>query len=202
MTEWSEMTWTAIGLIAAAAVLSLIFAFMGLGGDLVRIVHQDNADAQAMQEIRTFLPYDNTKVSGAEVLTAMIEMSDKDVPVIVCMSNLPTDKRCIIIHKSSISEDTVKANMLSLFAETGSAVGTAKDLVTSSNPVYITNRTYTTSGLINFLDEKVKAGDSTIDSDTFTSQTYVSTVVETKGGFPSAILFRLASNDAGGVVCG
>lgn len=83
--EWSDMIWIGISLIVGAVLLTIIFAFNGIGHDLMNNVYQEEANAKAMQAIRTTMPYDNADLKGSEVLAALMDMADNGVYVYVNM---------------------------------------------------------------------------------------------------------------------
>lgn len=179
MTEWSELTWTGLGLIAAAVVLSLMFIFTGIGKDMNAIVYQDQADAAALQEIRAFLPYDNTTVSGAEAMSAMLELSDKDVPTILCVSDSVT----LAMYKSKYESSEALAHMSKVISDTTSLPNTTKSTLSSKLPTATlrTNRSFTPSTMVNWLNSKCT---------NFSSQSFKSSLVYSSGGFVEAVVFR------------
>lgn len=88
MSEWTELTWTAISLIIATIILGIIFNFVGLGKDLQTQMYEDQATVAKLQELRTIAPYDGTTLSGSEVMSAMLELTGEGIPTVCLIRNV------------------------------------------------------------------------------------------------------------------
>lgn len=183
MTEWSELAWTGLGLIAAAVVLSLMFIFTGIGKDMNAIVYQDQADAAALREIRAFLPYDNTTVNGAEAMSAMLELSDKDVPTLLCVSDSVT----LSMYKSTYEKDVAKTHIEEVIKNTDSlSTSTKNSINTALNTAeFKSSRAFTPSTMVNWLNSKCAD---------FSTKSFQSTLVYSDGGFVEAVVFRAVTS--------
>ena len=75
--ELSNLIWVGVSLLIGAALIAMLFAFNNMGHDLMSNVYQEEADAAALQQARQFMPYEGTELSGAEVLSAALELADR-----------------------------------------------------------------------------------------------------------------------------
>lgn len=114
--EWTELVWTSISLIALSIVLVIAFNFMQLGKTLTNEIYQDQAVVEQRQEIRNFLPYDETVLSGSEAFSAALDISSKGYFALVACENavaLPgamTMKTFAVIYHPSCNLSDETAN--------------------------------------------------------------------------------------------
>ena len=155
--EWGDMIWIGISMIIGAVLLSMLFFFNGIGHDLTSAVYQEEADARALQETRVTLPYDEAKnLSGAEVLSAMMDMADRDVYTFVA----PKDVSGQVFICGPIGSDLATAQkMLKLMTPPKDETsGTEKDLsafakITDEKKYFLTPQTQDIAGLFDKFDK-------------------------------------------------
>lgn len=99
--EWTELVWTSISLIALSIVLVIAFNFMQLGKTLTNEVYQDQAVVEQRQEIRNFLPYDETVLSGSEAFSAALDISSKGYFALIELSKQHAWQTCAVIQNQA-----------------------------------------------------------------------------------------------------
>ena len=199
MSEWTELTWTGISLIIVSVILVMAFSFLSLGKNLEIQMYEDQATTHKLQEIRLTAPYDDTTLSGSEVLAAMLELSGKGVPTvcIVKSSTIPTtDAAAFLMY----NESTTAGKSASVFMkDTTSKAYTY--LSKSFNPdgtdnavgfvQRISNKSYTTPAF-------VANADSFFSTTTFADWSFKSHVVENNGTLLGVYFERVYYTTASG----
>lgn len=73
MQEWSEAVWVAISLIVTTVVIFFSTVLNGESRNLRNVVNEQHIAAERMQEIRTYLPYDNKEIYCQDVVSFILE---------------------------------------------------------------------------------------------------------------------------------
>lgn len=197
--EWTELVWTSISLIALSIVLVIAFNFMQLGKTLTNEVYQDQAVVEQRQEIRNFLPYDETVLSGSEAFSAALDISSKGYFAIIACENvnrLPGATKsktfAVIYHPScNLSDSTVNAQVRAQIttATNTFAVDSINQRIRNA-PAYsycVSNVAGTARDYQNIMDEvaRTAAQSSTI---TFNDFSFKSHIIYDKLGTPMGIV--------------
>lgn len=192
--EWTNLVWTSVSLIIGAVVLSLAFTFTNLGHSLTNQMYEDQAQVNKLQEIRLMTPYDETTLSGSEVLAAVQELSGKGIPTLTLVQNYDatsTTARAFVMYSESSEIEDVWAT---LRLAKNSAVSTkwiqtaaGAQNTTGSNSKLISrvsNRQFTTTGLITLAD-------GLISGSTFSECSFKSHIIEKDGVLLGVVFQRL-----------
>ena len=156
--EWSELVWTGVSLIVAAVVISLAFTFTGLGKELTAQLYDEQATVTTLQEIRKTAPYDETVLTGSEVLAATQELAGDGIPTLTIInyySSTGVDDAILVYHESSdlnnVWEIFKKASVEAIGTNW---VGTAANQTNMQSTLIarVGHKQYTAPALVSFAD--------------------------------------------------
>lgn len=165
--EWSELVWTGVSLIIAALVISLAFTFTGLGKDLTAQLYDEQATVTTLQEIRMSAPYDETVLTGSEVLAATQELAGHGIPTLTILnyfSATGVDDAVLVYNESSeisnvwrvmrlASNTNVASNWIATAADASNKTKESSKLIAR-----VGHKQYTAPALVDFLDSLCTGG--------------------------------------------
>lgn len=193
--EWTELVWTSVSLIIAAIVISLGFTFANLGTSLTNQLYEDRAQVNKLQEIRLMIPYEETELTGSEVLAAVQELSSKGIPTLTIVnaySATTSTPHAFMMYAEGSDLTNVWAvlrkasntKISSTWIETAAGAqnkdGSNIKLISRVN-----NRQYTTSALVTLADSMCSG------SNTFSDCVFKSHTIEENGTLLGVVFQRI-----------
>lgn len=197
--EWTELVWTSVSLIIAAVVISLGFTFANLGTSLSNQLYEDQAQVNKLQEIRLMVPYDETELSGSEVLAAVQELSGKGIPTLVIVNNYSASTatpRAFMMYSDTsdikdvwatlrkASNSQISSNWIETAAGPQNQDGNNIKLISR-----VSNKQYTTAALVSLADSMCS------NPNTFSECVFKSHTIEENGTLLGVVFNRIKLND-------
>ena len=201
--EWTELVWTSIGLIALAMVLVVAFNFMQLGKSLTNQVYQEQAVISERQEIRNFLPYDGSVLTGSEAFAAALDISGDGYFALILGNgsyNTGDSRSYLLVHNNSFDPSNTTFNN-NLRAQITAAYNPGFDVGICTKHIrlatangYVLADTYGTAAEFQEVFDKVSVAATGNNKMTFADLSFKADVIYDTVGKPLGIYLRRMQN--------